>query len=406
MTKKKRKLIFFWSYLEWGGAQIYLMAIMKAAKRNWDVVAVLPRSSSPEIIGFLHQIGIKCEFLDFHLDLGTAPTIKRKIQRQISRIRSEAATLRFLRRYNLRESILHIETLPWQSWIFLTILSLRKANVFVTLHNALGKNSRWRELVWKARMQFVSRLPGFHIFTSNHDTKNKFRPFVEPGFWDEIEVTYTCVDPEQIAAVIESTEDISSIRRQHGFDNDNFIVLCVGQFIDRKGRWVFLDAAKVISKDDRNIKFLWLTPVEPDVATIERIAAYDLDNFRLINSGSVGSTREEILKFFRIADVFTLPSFVEGLPIALLEAMALGLPSISTNIFAIPEAIHHHETGILIEPGDAEALAREIRNLKSDPTLRKNLADNASKYVLDHFDERVASQKAIAKYKECFDDAV
>jgi glycosyltransferase involved in cell wall biosynthesis len=405
MTKKKRKLIFFWSYLEWGGAQVYMMAIMKEAKRDWDVVVVLPRASSPEIIGFLDQIGVKCEFLDFHLDLGTAPTIKRKLERQWSRWSAEVATLRFLRRYELPNSILHIETNPWQSWIFLTILSLQRANVFVTMHNAISTKARWRELVWKARMQFVSRLSGFHIFASNRDTKNKVRHLVEPRFWGDIAVTYTCVDPEQIAAVVKKTSDVASLRKRHGLTENDFVVLCVGQFIDRKGRWVFLDAAKIVANNDPNIKFVWLTPVPPVDEDNKHIGDYGLSNFRLIVSNTVGSTREEILEFFRVADVFVLPSFVEGLPIALLEAMALGLPSISTNVFAIPEAIHHGETGILVEAGDANALAGEIINLKHDPSLRQRLSETGSRYVLANFDERMASQIAISKYKECFDDA-
>lgn len=406
MTKTKRKLIFFWSYLEWGGAQIYFMAIMKEAMSEWDVVAVLPRDSSPEIIGYLEQIGAECEFIDFHLDIDPAPTLKRKIVRQWRRIRAEAASLLFLGRYDLASSILHIETSPWQSWIFLTILSLKGANVFVTMHNAMSTTARWRRVVWKARMQFVSRLPGFHIFTSNQDTKNKIRHLVKPAFWDKIEVTYTCVDPQQVAAVLEKADNVATIRKRHGFNDGDFIVLCVGQFIDRKGRWVYLDAAKHLIDENPDVIFVWLTTVQPGDAEKQRIAEYGLgSNFRLMISNDVGRERKDILEFFRIADVFALPSFVEGLPIALLEAMALGLPCISTNVYAIPEAIRHNETGILIEAGDADALANEILNLKNHPSLRQKLAAAGSCYVLQHFDERSASQKAIAKYKECFDDA-
>ena len=403
MTKNKRKLIFFWSYLEWGGAQIYFMAIMKEAMSDWDVVAVLPRHSSPEIIRFLDQIGVKCEFLDFHLDLGTAPTVKRKVERQWSRVRAEAASLRFLRRYDLGESVLHIETAPWQSWIFLTLLSLKKANVFVTMHNAVTTTARWRRLVWRARMQFVSRLPGFHIFASNKDTKNRIRHLVAPAFWESIAVTYTCVDPKQISGVLDRNNDVASIRRRHGFRERDFIVLCVGQFIDRKGRWIYLDAAKSLVKDGANIKFVWLTPVPPSEFEKKRIAAFDLgDSFRMMLSGDIGDKREDILEFFRIADIFALPSFVEGLPIALIEASALGLPCISTNVYAIPEAIENNVTGILIEPGDAAALAQAILKLKNDAPLRHKLAENGRKFVLKNFDQRLASQIAIAKYKECF----
>ncbi len=405
MIEKKRKLIFFWAYLEWGGAQIYFMSIIKHAMHEWEVIVALPRLSSPEIVRFFDQIGVRCEFLDFHLDLDPAPTVIRKIQRQWRRIRCEILSLDWLRRYNLEDCILHIETSPWQSWVFLFLLSMKRANIFVTLHNAPFTGARWRRLIWKARMQFLSRLKRFHIFTSNHDTKNKIRPLVGQAFWDDIAVTYTCVSPSQISDVLSKTKNISSIRRQHGFEQSEFIVLCVGQFIDRKGRWVFLDAAKTLQIDNPDITFVWMAPMRPSKADLGLVARYALaDNFKLVISANIGSTREEILEYFRIADIFILPSFIEGLPIALLEAMALGLPCISTSVFAIPEAINDGETGMLIEAGNPNALVREILKLKADPSLRNRIAQNGQNYVFKHFDEKVAAQTAIAKYKECFGD--
>ena len=128
------------------------------------------------------------------------------------------------------------------------------------------------------------------------------------------------------------------------------------------------------------------------------------DRFKLILSNDIGQKRDEVLRFFRIADLFALPSFVEGLPIALLEAMALGIPSISTAANAIPEAIIDRKTGILIEPGNASQLAEAIRSLKADKGLRQKLGAAGQEFVLKNFDERVASQIAIAAYKECFAD--
>ena len=74
MTKKKRQLIFFWTYLEWGGAQIYFIAIMKDARSDWDILVVLPRGSSPEILRYLDLIDVEYDFIEHHLDLTDAPT--------------------------------------------------------------------------------------------------------------------------------------------------------------------------------------------------------------------------------------------------------------------------------------------------------------------------------------------
>jgi glycosyltransferase involved in cell wall biosynthesis len=117
-------------------------------------------------------------------------------------------------------------------------------------------------------------------------------------------------------------------------------------------------------------------------------------------SADLGSERLDVLTFFRIADVFTLPSYVEGLPIALLEAMALERPSISTNAYAIPEAVKDNETGLLIEAGDAASLADAILRLKEDQALRRRLSKNGRSFVIANFDERDAAATAIAEYEE------
>lgn len=377
-----------------------MMAIMKEARDDWDIVVALPRASSPEVIDLLGRIGVRIDLLDFRSDLEPAPTAFRKLARQWNRIRNEFATLKYLRRFELKQSILHIEISPWQSWQFLTLLSLLGANVFTTMHNAVS-GPKWREFIWKCRLQFVSRLPGFHIFASNQDTKNRLEHLVAPSFWEDVAVTYTCVDPAQIRAVLDRNTDRDEMRQRQGLAKNTFVVLCVGQFIDRKGRWIFLDAAKSFA-DDENIKFVWMAPAEPNDADRAKIASYGLNNFELRLSASVGSNREEVLEFFRIADIFALPSYVEGLPIALLEAMALGIPSVSTNVYAIPEAVKDRETGILIEADDSGALAGAIRELRENPQLRSDLASNGQRFVLKNFDERVASRTAIEKYEECF----
>ena len=77
------------------------------------------------------------------------------------------------------------------------------------------------------------------------------------------------------------------------------------------------------------------------------------------------------------ADIFVLPSHDEGLPMAILEAMAAGVTVVATPVGAIPDAIVEGETGLLVPPGDISELARAIAMLLDDVTLRKRLASNA-----------------------------
>ena len=385
--------------------QIYFLAIIKKAKPDWNVVVLLPRDSMPEMTRYLTELGVDYELLDCLLDNEPTPTLGDKLRRQWRRIHAQAFTYRRLSRLDLRNNILHIELAPWQDWILILLLVARGANVFSTMHNFPPRSSWWRELIWKTRMQIVSRLPRYLIFASNNDTKDRLRGWVSEDFWPRIPVTYTAVNPPQIDEAKTAPFDRSAVLESHSISNADFIVLCVGQFIDRKGRWVFLEAAKEVTRSRLDISFVWLTPQLPSHEDQERIGDYDLgDKFHLVHSPTVGNDRLDVLRFFRIADVFALPSYVEGLPIALLEAMALEVPSISTHVYAIPEAVKDEETGILIEAGDARALAKAIVRLKDDPDLRMRLARNGREYVIRHFDERDAAATALDAYREVLAD--
>ena len=101
---------------------------------------------------------------------------------------------------------------------------------------------------------------------------------------------------------------------------------------------------------------------------ISRYAQHLLERYQLANTcellGSVH--REKVLQLFREASVFVLPSYYEGLPMAILEALAAGLPVIATPVGGIPEVVRDTYNGFLIPSGDIEALAGAIEKLVSD----------------------------------------
>jgi glycosyltransferase involved in cell wall biosynthesis len=90
------------------------------------------------------------------------------------------------------------------------------------------------------------------------------------------------------------------------------------------------------------------------------------------------------------------------LPISLLEAMAMGIPSISTDVYAIPEAVKNLETGILIEAGNSDALAKAIGLLKEDNDLRRKLSQNGRTFVLENFNEKTVAEIVFENYKAAF----
>jgi glycosyltransferase involved in cell wall biosynthesis len=107
---------------------------------------------------------------------------------------------------------------------------------------------------------------------------------------------------------------------------------------------------------------------------------------------ALSSTSELIPLFREGGPVFVLASVVasdgdrDGLPNVLLEALALGVPAVSTRVSAIPELIEHEETGLLAKPGDAEDLAEQIERMLFDEELRAKVVEQGRLAVVTRFD--------------------
>lgn len=395
-----KRIIFAWNYLEWGGAQVHFLALIKEAKKHFEVLVVLPDRFDEQFLSYLRDLDVHYHLFEPAADYTPASGVFAKLRRHYRKLKSERALYRVLTENELSNSIIHIDLLPHSSLLILASLA-RITNVFITSHNALQAPSKFRETLWKIKALMISRFSTFHVFCSNDDAKRYFQGHYGKRVASEIQVTYTSINPVEIEAAREIGLDRIAWLERLGIPENAFVVLTVGNFIDRKGRWTVLDAAKEIrtTLGDDNIFFLWLSPGSANTEDAKRIEGYGLaGKFQLIKSDTIGVERTDVLRFFMIADTFALPSFVEGLPIALLEAMAIGIPSISTNVYGIPEAIRHEETGLLVEPGDSKGLAYSILRLKSDAALGRRLSKNARELALRQFDEREVARRVVQSY--------
>jgi glycosyltransferase involved in cell wall biosynthesis len=100
------------------------------------------------------------------------------------------------------------------------------------------------------------------------------------------------------------------------------------------------------------------------------------------------------------AEVFCLPSHAEGLPMAMLEAMAASKAVVATAVGGIPEALHDGDNGLLVPPRDEEALARALARLMGDTALRDRLAARARTRIEQHYSTEVVCGQLSAIYRE------
>ena len=152
-------------------------------------------------------------------------------------------------------------------------------------------------------------------------------------------------------------------------------VLFVGSLGRRKGIFDILRAVPLVLEKINSVQFIFLG-WEEYAAEMEQIRAIcrdrNLDSHLHFPGRVIGA---EKYCYYQQADVFILPSHAENLPFSLLEAMAMGLPVITTPVGGIPEFVENGKNGYLINPGDAADLAQRMTQLLSDQQVRKRMGD-------------------------------
>jgi colanic acid/amylovoran biosynthesis glycosyltransferase len=161
--------------------------------------------------------------------------------------------------------------------------------------------------------------------------------------------------------------------------DDPLRVLCVGRLVPEKGQAILLQAIAEL-RGQRHACELILLGDGPEREGLEQLTQEleisDVTRFL----GAVG--QDEIHEWFDWADLFCLPTFAEGLPVVIMEAMASGVPVVTTRITGIPELIEHGHTGLLVPPGRPEAIAQALLDL-SDRDRAAQIAKAAAKRVAE-----------------------
>jgi len=162
-----------------------------------------------------------------------------------------------------------------------------------------------------------------------------------------------------------------------------FDILCVGRLTPAKGQHMLIDAVERLTQQGRRVR-LRLLGSGPDEASLRKQSAQNRILDYVVFAGAMNQDR--IRSFYAVADLFCLPSFAEGLPVVLMEAMAMGIPCVSTQITGIPELIRNGIDGLLVPPSDLEALVGALARLIDDAALRERFARSGRKRILKQYD--------------------
>ncbi len=185
------------------------------------------------------------------------------------------------------------------------------------------------------------------------------------------------------------------IRRELGIGDNAWLVGTVGRFDDNKNQSALVRAVEPLLSEDFQLVLIGDGPSMDKV----RQVVTELDRPELVH---VLGRRTDVARVLQAIDVFALPSLSEGLPLVLPEAMASGLPIVSTAVGGIPKVVLEGETGHLVPAGDVEALRERLGALSRDRELATKLGSAGRERALEHY----SAERMTREYLELYELAL
>jgi len=174
---------------------------------------------------------------------------------------------------------------------------------------------------------------------------------------DKIALLYNGIDYKRFQSSISKEE----AKKRLGFMESEFIIGTVGRLEPPKGQRYLLEAASDLLKEFPQIRLLLIGD-----GKLRRTLEDHGNQLGLQGKQTYLGIRRDIPQILRAMDIFVLPSIREGLPIALLEAMASGCPCIASAVGGVPEVIEEQRSGLLVSPADTQGLKKALKKILSD----------------------------------------
>jgi len=276
----------------------------------------------------------------------------------------------------------------WVEPAFLSMLATgRRRPVVISVHSLKPKRSRLH--AWTLRR--ADRV----LFNSNY-TLGQAR---EKGYACRAQVVYQGYDE----ALFGPQPRTGAARRALGVPDDAPLVVALGRMIEVKGLHVLAEAANTILRS-RPTAHLVIAGDGPERKRIQAIVDASPFQSRIHLPGAL--PRAQVARLHADADLFVNPGVVdsrgraEGLGITTLEAMASGLPVVGSRVGGITETIFDGETGVLVPPGDAKALAAAVGQLIDDPATRRRMSLRAREIARERFTWPALAGQVAGVYRE------
>lgn len=219
-----------------------------------------------------------------------------------------------------------------------------------------------------SRLDLKAASAAFVICISDF-TRSQLLRLIHPSFWPRARVIRCGIDLDAFALRAPLPQSMTPK------------LVSVGRLASEKGQIVLLEACKMLLDRGQNLALTFVGSGPLEGLLRDEIARLDMQaNVQLTGELPPEKVRQEL----ETADLFCLTSFAEGLPISIMEAMAIGVPVITTAISGIPELVIDGKTGRTVPPGNVEALADAIADVLTNRGMRDRLIRGARQRVECH----------------------
>lgn len=343
-------------------------------------------SSGPGFASLSALAGVTCEQVE--------------ISRSISPWRDFLALLRLIRLFKRGRIDVTHSTTPKAG--LLTAIAAFLAGVPVRLHTFTGQP--WVNMKgpirWLARWsdRFIGKL-NTRCYT---DSGSQRQFLIDQGIFPASRLfvigagSLAGVNLKRFNSARFTAEDQLAIRQSLGIREAAPVLLFVGRIMADKGVRELIDAFRELKAAGGAAYLILVGPFDLESGGGGEISRHDIDNIQDVHI--VGYT-ENPESYMAIADILCLPSYREGFGTVVIEAAAMGVPTVGSDIYGLSDAVVNGETGILVPPRDVTALKLALAVLLEDKTARQNMGGAAKRRAEIYFDADQVNLKLIEEYR-------
>ena len=295
----------------------------------------------------------------------------------------------------VRPSIVHIHTSSywtfWENSLYVMISKTFKRKAILHIHGSMfdkfckGQTSLMKNLI-RSIINMTDKTIALSLYWKRFLT-------------DEMRVK----DPDKVIIInngVDSSKYMSRCSRVRECKREIGVLFIGGAYSKRKGIYDLVNAIPHVLEKFSNITFTIIGKGE-----LENIKVL-CKNLRIEQHVKIlgEASEEEKIEQLCSSDIFVLPTYSEGMPIALLEAMAAGLPLVSTPVGAIPEVIDDGKNGFLIELGNCKALAEKIVVLAQNENIRREMGRYNQQKIMNQYDMSAIARKLSHVYSQLLEN--